>query len=293
MPGVGPRKLAFGAGLSLQGRSARRPQTQKLPAGSVLLRLAQGLLRASVVALAARGVGDGPWRRSAPGCASLARVIGLTMVASSANCAPCYQGSCLATISMRQACWTGKSTFMSASRMLWHMHASPPAHTRQGPFQRQRPGDELAKYNFAADSGSSSPRCDVPEAQQTNANRRCGPIAGLRLTSNGQQKDTNSGDYARIDKIPLLEQRIIRPTIMKILCSGDKVDFKSTFLDALFRGAPKTKIDQPRGQGEGGVRGDDFLSAKPTEETSQKQQRARQADVWPRIKISTTCFENY
>ena len=65
------------------------------------------------------------WSRAKPGRASaLARaspalVTGLTMVASTASCAPCQGGKPLHTTSMRLAFCTGASTSMSAKRTFW------------------------------------------------------------------------------------------------------------------------------------------------------------------------------
>ena len=72
-----------------------------------------------------------PGRTSAPGCASPLRVTGLTMVASTASCAPFHRDKPLATTSMRRASAMGTSTFISARRTLWHTRPPASRHTGQ------------------------------------------------------------------------------------------------------------------------------------------------------------------
>ena len=56
-----------------------------------------------------------PETTSARGCGVPSRAMGLPMVASTATCAPCQDGSPLQTTSMRRASWTGTWRFFAAN----------------------------------------------------------------------------------------------------------------------------------------------------------------------------------
>ena len=83
-----------------------------------------------------------PGRASAPGCASPARVIGLTMVASIACWEPCQSGRPLATTSTRRSSETGTSMFMSARRTFRATRAPASWH---GPLKGQSAGSQHAR----------------------------------------------------------------------------------------------------------------------------------------------------
>ena len=112
-----------------------------------------------------------PWRRlrraaasralpgctAAPGCASPARVTGLTMVASTACCEPCHKASPLATTSMRRSSETG-----TAKRTLWATRAPASWHTRATALSRGSARDastpDVAHAALWSPSGSRWPR---------------------------------------------------------------------------------------------------------------------------------------
>ena len=71
-----------------------------------------------------------PGTTSARGCGDPSRAIGLTIVASTATCAPCQNGSPLQTISMRRASWTGTWRFIAANLTFLPTRAPASWHTR-------------------------------------------------------------------------------------------------------------------------------------------------------------------
>ena len=99
---------------------------------------------------------------AAPGCASPARVTGLTMVASTACCEPCHKASPLATTSMRRSSETGTSIFMSAKRTLRATRAPASWHTRATALSRGSARDastpDVAHAALWSPSGSRWPR---------------------------------------------------------------------------------------------------------------------------------------
>ena len=103
-----------------------------------------------------------PGCTSALGCASPARVTGLTMVASTACCAPCHRASPLATSSRRRSSETSTSMFMSAKRTLRATRAPASWHTRATAFSRGRAREartlEVAHAALWSPSGSGRPR---------------------------------------------------------------------------------------------------------------------------------------
>ena len=101
-------------------------------------------------------------RASAPARGSPVLPTGLTMVASTASCAPCHGGKPLHTTSMRLASCTEASRFMSAKRTFWATRAPASRQTRASALSSgmARAGNTPAVAQAArwSPQGSSWPR---------------------------------------------------------------------------------------------------------------------------------------
>ena len=117
-----------------------------------------------------------PGRVSAPGCGSPARVTGLTIVASSASCAPCQSGRPWATTSMHRASLTGTSMFMSATRTLRATCAPPSRQTRATACSSGKARDaktpDVAHAERWSPSGSRRPRQRQTRGRGSGRRRR-------------------------------------------------------------------------------------------------------------------------
>ena len=106
-------------------------------------------------------------RDSAPARGCPSRPTGLTVVASTASCAPCQRGSPLQTTSMCRASWIGTSKFMSASRTFFATRAPASLHPA------------------SARSRGMAREARTPEAEPGRACRMRAAAAGARSSNTG------------------------------------------------------------------------------------------------------------